>query len=97
MSGHLITLDKQTGVCPVGVGETSRCIFAKCVIRVMCPKATNACQDDHTCSNLKPVIDGAVHRVKAIWGANLSTGGLGFLLVDEKTFSIKLIESVCCG
>ena len=56
-------LDKQPGVCPVGVGETWRYIFAKRVLRVTRPEATNVCQDDQICVSLKAGIDGAIHRV----------------------------------
>ena len=34
MSGRMIALDKQPGVRPVKVGETWRCLMAKCVLRV---------------------------------------------------------------
>ena len=63
MSGRLITLDKYPGVCPVEVGETLRRLFAKCVLKVTRPKATNACQDDHICAGSKVVMDRAVNGV----------------------------------
>ena len=34
MSGRLSGIDKQYGVCLVGVGETWRRLFAKCVLKV---------------------------------------------------------------
>ena len=43
MPGRLIALDKQPGFRTVGVGETWRQLFAKYVLRVTGPKATNAC------------------------------------------------------
>ena len=46
MSGRLIALDKQPGVCPFGVGEMWRRLFTKIVLKVMGPEATMACQDD---------------------------------------------------
>ena len=67
MSGHMIAIDKRRGVCPVGVRETWRCIFAKCMLRVTGHKATNACQDDQICAGLKEAIDGALHVVQVIW------------------------------
>ena len=67
MSGHLITLDKQPDVCPVGVGKTWRRIFSKTVLKVTGPEATMSCQDDQLCARHKSVIGGAVHGVQAIW------------------------------
>ena len=67
MSGFLKAFDKHPGVHPIGVGETWRQRFAKCVLRVAVPEATNKCQDDHICARLKEVNDGTVHGVQAIW------------------------------
>ena len=71
MSGRLIALEKQPGVRPVGVGETWRRLFDKCVLRVTGPEATSVCQDDQLCAGLKAVIDGAAED----WG---------FLIADAK-------------
>ena len=71
MSGRLIALDKQPVVRPVGVGETWRRLFDKCVLRVTGPEATSVCQDDQLCAGLKAVIDGAAED----WG---------FLIADAK-------------
>ena len=70
MSGHLITLDKQTGVRQVGVGETWRRIFSEIMLNVTGPQASMECQDDQLCAILKVVINGMVHRVQAIWDEN---------------------------
>ena len=43
MSGRLITLEKQPGIRPVGVGETWRRLMAKCLLRVAGPEAKAAC------------------------------------------------------
>ena len=53
MSGRLITFEKQPGVCMVGVGETWRCLFTKCMLRFMGPEATSMCQYDQSCAVLK--------------------------------------------
>ena len=45
LSGHLIPLDKQPGICPVEVGETWRRLFAKIVINVTELEATMECHD----------------------------------------------------
>ena len=54
------------------------------MVKVTVLEATMACQDDHICARLKAVIDGAVHRVQAIWNKNSTTEDCGFLLVDAE-------------
>ena len=39
----------------------------------MGPEATMAYQDDQLCAGLKAGIDGAIHRVQALWDENVST------------------------
>ena len=78
MSGCLIALDKQPGVCLVGVGKTWRHLFAKIVLKVTGPEAIMTCQDDQLCAGLKAGIYGAIHGVQALWGENLSTEEWGF-------------------
>ena len=73
ISGQLITLDKQPGVRPVGVGETWRHLFAKIVCKVTGPEATMACQDKQLCARLKAGIDSTIYGVQALWDENLST------------------------
>ena len=80
----LIVYNKQLDVCPVGVRETLRQIFAKCVLKFMGLKATNMCQGDQICSRLNAYNNGPVHCVWVFWGANLSIENWGFLLVDAK-------------
>ena len=84
MSSRLIALDKNPGVRLVGVEETWRRLFSKIVLKITGPKITMTCQDDHMCVRLKAVIEGAVHRVQAIWEEKLTTEDWGFLLVDAK-------------
>ena len=86
VSGRLIALNKQLGVCPVGVGEDLICLFTKCVLKVTGHETTIVGQDDHLCARLRVVIDGAVHRVQAIWDANSSTDDWVFYLCIEKYF-----------
>ena len=64
MSGRLIALGKQLGVCLVGVGETWRHLFANIVIRVTVSEATSMCQKEQLCDGLKAVIDNESNRVK---------------------------------
>ena len=39
----MIALDKQTGVRPVGVGETWRRLMAKCVLQITGQEYKDAC------------------------------------------------------
>ena len=97
MSGCLVELDKQHGLCPVGVGKIWRHIFSKVVLKVIGSEATMMCKNDHLCDRLKEEINGAVHEVQAIWVENLTTEDWGFLLVDAKnTFNeINKIGMLC--
>ena len=63
MSGRLIPLDKQLGLRLVGVRETWRQLFAKCVLNVMLPADIHACKDEQICMVLNTVIDWAVNGV----------------------------------
>ena len=84
MSGRKITLDKQPGVCLVGIRETWRHLFDKFVLKFTGPKATNACQDNHLCAGLKAGTYGDVHGVQDIWDNNLSTENWDDLIVDAR-------------
>ena len=81
----MITLDKQAGVLPVSMGETWQRIFAKCILRIMGAKATNAYNDDQLCAGLKAGVDSSIHIVQALWGKMFCTNNWGFLLVDTKS------------
>lgn len=35
LASHLVTLDKQPGVCPIGIGDTAHCIIAKAVLTIV--------------------------------------------------------------
>ena len=87
MSGRLIALGKQLGVCLVGVGETWRHLFANIVIRVTVSEATSMCQKEQLCDGLKAVIDNECNRVKEIWDTKSPMEYWGFILVDAKNLS----------
>ena len=53
ISVRLVTLDKQTSVCPVSIVETWRRLLSKCVLKVKGTKSNKACQDDQHCARLK--------------------------------------------
>ena len=73
MSVRLIVIDKQPGVCPVGVGETWRRLFSDIVLKVRVPEATMVCQYEQLCAVIKAGIDGTIRGVQALWDENLST------------------------
>ena len=83
MSGRLIVLYKQPGVCLFRVGETWRRLFSKCVLRATVPESTNACQDDQLYAGLKAGIDGTVHGVQEIWDTKLTSKDWGFLIIES--------------
>ena len=84
VSGRLITINKQPGFCLVVVRETWRRLFYQCVLKFTVPEATNACQGGHICAGLNGGIGGAIHSVRYIWDANVSTENWGFILADTK-------------
>ena len=81
---HLITLDKYLIVRTVGVRENRRQLFAKCVLKVMVTKYTNACHDDHICAGPKEEIDGDIHDVQSIWDTKSSFRKLDFSTCRRK-------------
>ena len=57
MAGVMIALDKQHGVCLVGVVETWILLFSIIVIKFKGLEDTSACQYYQLCVVLKAVID----------------------------------------
>ena len=84
MSECLIALEKNSGICLVGVREIWISLLDKCVLRVTGPEATSACQYCQICNGLKAGIYSTIHRIKAIWDTKLTMEDWGFLLVDAK-------------
>ena len=82
VSGHLISLDKLLGMCPVGVGGTWRRFFSRCVLKVTGYEATHVWKDEWLFSRLKPGIKRAAQRVQYIWGANSTEENYVYPLVD---------------
>ena len=88
MNGRLIALEKHPGVRTVGVLETWRRIFAKCVMRITGLESTSTCQDDNLCAGLTSGIYGTVLRVQTIWDTKSATWYWVFLIVHfEKAFN----------
>ena len=91
ISGGLISLNKCPGVFPVGIGGNWRRLFAKCVLRVTVPEASNECQDDQICAGLKAGINETLHRVQEIWYRNFPQKIGNSYSQVQRTCSIKLI------
>ena len=88
---HLIALDKNPGVRPVGVRETWQRIFDKIVLKVTGSEATMTCQDDQLSTRIKSVINGVVHGVQDIWDKIMTTEDWGFfVLVDAQNAFNKI-------
>ena len=75
----------------VGVGETRRRLFARCVLRFIGPEAISTFLNHQIYDELKAGIDRKVHEVQTIWYTNYITEDWGFILVDGKTRSVRLI------
>ena len=100
MSGHLIALDKKTGILLAGIEETWRQLFSKCVLEVTGPESTHACKDNQICRVLKDGIYGALQGVQYIWDATSTKGNWEFLLIDAKNAfneinQIGILWTVC--
>ena len=63
MACSLVALDKRTGVCPVGIGETLHRALAKLVMREARVQAKTACGNIQLCAGLEAGIEGSTHAV----------------------------------
>ena len=84
MSGRLITLDKQPGIRPVGVGETWRQMMAKCLLRVAGPEAKAACGTNQLVGQVEAGIESAIHVMRVLWDEHNQEEDWGFLLIDAR-------------
>ena len=82
MSGRLITLDKQPGIKPVGVGGTWWRLMAKCLLRVAGPEAKAACRTNQLAGGVEEGIEGAIHAMRVLWEEHAQEEDWGFLLID---------------
>ncbi len=82
MTGHLLGLDKNLGVHPIGIVDTWCRVLAKCILLVAGPVATEACGVDQLCAGLSAGIDDAVHLMQHVWDVSHASEGWGFLLID---------------
>ena len=84
MSGRLVALDKMPGVRPVGIGEVWRRLFAKAVLLVAGPEATEACGADQLCAGLSAGIEGGVHAMRVLWAQHQHEEHWGIFLADAR-------------
>ena len=67
MSSRLSALDKQPGIRPVGVGETWRCLMAKCLIWVTGQEAKAGCRIEQLSGVAEAGIEGGIHAMRILW------------------------------
>jgi hypothetical protein len=67
MANRLVALDKEPGTRPVGIGESYRRLWAKCLLKAAGAQATAACGNYNLCAGLQAGIEGAVHAVRAVF------------------------------
>ena len=76
---RLIALDKNPGVRPIGIGETSRRIIAKAVLQVVKQDVLDAAGCLQLCAGQRAGCEAAVHAMREIF---TDQGTEGVLLVD---------------
>jgi len=84
MSGHLTALDKNPGVRLIGMGESWRRLFAKCLLVVAGKDAADECGIDNLSGGISADIDAAVHSANEVVDGNYETVNWGFILVDAR-------------
>ncbi len=70
MTGHLLALDKNPGVRPIGIGDTWHQVLLNSILQVAGSAATEACGADQLCAGLSAGIEGAVHLMQHTWDVN---------------------------
>ena len=63
MACCLVVLDKRSGVCPMGIGETIHRALAKLVMTEARDQVKTACGNLQLCAGLKAGIEGETHAV----------------------------------
>jgi len=82
VANHLIALDKCPGVCPIGIGETLRCVIGKVVCYATRVDFELAYGSDQLCGDVKSGIEGAIHAMSSLFLQYGSASGWDVLLVD---------------
>ena len=84
---HLIALDKNPGVRPIGIGETSRHIIVKAVLQVVKQNVLDAAGCLQLCAGQRAGCEAAVHAMREIF---TDKGTEGVLLVNASNTSNSL-------
>jgi len=75
---------KNPGVRPIGIGESWRRLFAKCLLAVAGKDAADECGIDNLSGGMSAGIEAAVHLANEVVDGNYETDGWGFILVDAR-------------
>ena len=76
-SGHLITLNKHPGVCPIGVCEVLRRILAKAILQVVSSDIVEVYGFLQKCSGMPAGIEAAVHAMRCFYEDSTTEGIVG--------------------
>ena len=66
MAVCLIGMDKQPGVRPVGIVETWRCYFSKCILEVDGSEYKESCGMEHICGGMEAGIEGGIRAMRLL-------------------------------
>ena len=67
MASHLIALDKNPGVRPIGIGDTARRIFAKAILNITRQDIQDTAGSMQLCAGQISGIEAAVHAVRTLF------------------------------
>jgi len=93
MACRLVALDKQLGVCPLGISEIYRRLLAKYLLGVSGHHATQACDNFDLCAGLRASIEGAAHAVQEAWQgdpAGPPTGAAAAVPIPDQAPPLRL-------
>lgn len=59
--GRLVALDKQPGICPIGIGKPWMHAVAKLVLAQCGTDGNETCGNSQLCAGIKAGIEGTIH------------------------------------
>ena len=92
LNSRLIALDKDPGVRPIGIGETSRRIIAKAIIHLLRRDVMEASGNLQLCAGQEAGCEAAVHAMRSLYDSDESQG---MLLVDASNAFNSLNRQSC--
>ncbi len=63
LESRLVSLDKNPGLRPIGIGEVLRRIIGKCVVQILKSDIMEACGTLQTCSGIDSGIEASIHAM----------------------------------